>query len=229
MATPTSMGKRLPPHEFSMDPTPAAKADSRTGDSGPQGDGTGKADMPSDDVDVTEELSSKFPMSRREDALSSPGGATMPMSDSQGASAPANKSTVEVVAAASARLVPTAYKEIGHDAVRAVQEALADRQLRAIKPPLFAPTEMAGHAVDGGEGFTRRLVKGAGNGAHVRLGEGQHCLDKVSVCLRLCLCLCVSVSVSLSPSPSPSPSLSLSLSACVTTCDWTKGGITLTR
>ena len=126
-----------------------------------------------------------------------------------------------------------ACAQVGHDAVRAVQEALANRQRRTRKP-VFVPAEMVSspqlnspqptspqltpphltsrftfltsrstlhlapstlqgatsglagdaslraseHALGGADGFARRLIKGAENGAHVRLDTGLHCFDK---------------------------------------------------
>ena len=161
-------------------PIPAAKYGNRTRDLRHQEVGIGNIDNPSSNTDATQDFPSRFPTSSGDDALNTPR-ATKARSVSQEASAPTNQSTEEIMAATLPCLQPAAYDEIGHDAVRAIQEALAHRQQRASKPPLFAPAEMARHAFEGGEGFARRLTKGAGDGAHVRLSEGLHCFDKVWV------------------------------------------------
>jgi len=87
---------------------------------------------------------------------------------------------------------PITYVEIGHDAVQAVQEALAHRDTHTNLPPEFAPAERqfasgssgrGSGVVEGRERFdaldcTRRLVKEVKNGAHMRLAEGLHVFEK---------------------------------------------------
>jgi len=87
---------------------------------------------------------------------------------------------------------PITYVEIGHDAVQAVQEALAHRDTHTNLPPEFALSErqfVSGSSgrgsgvVEGRERFdavdcTRRLVKELANGAHMRLAEGLHVFKK---------------------------------------------------
>ena len=77
--------------------------------------------------------------------------------------------------------------EIGHDALEAVEEALLERDQNTNIRPLYAPAESqaSGFSKDGKEfvevclrDVTRRVLKAAGCGTHLQLGQGVHCFDK---------------------------------------------------